>query len=872
MLTGGFPNTPPNEETIEILSPSCGETLIAGDVVDVEWTGVLPKDVIQLEVSYDNGQVWDTLVNNVVDLKYEWKVPNIISDECLMRAIQLWPNNIGRTMDLPHQSNVEYAQFSRDGSRIITASDDSIVRIWNSNTGELLQEFQDPSAHTGAITKVEYYDDESTIISSDVNGKIVFWDANDGSVLRVLTENDFRINDFEVKDNRLFVASRKNIDSEILIWSLNNYALEARYDDKSKVGSQKWLMNSIELHPVLNEMVITGNMPQAIAFEINPNEDLVETRRFDIRTTPGNSWGLFSDISPDGEYIFISDHLSSEKPGILYTYDDSRPKYILNHSPKDENSSSVIVKSSSFYYDNENKWLITAGDDNRAQLWDMVTGDSIAVFEEHTGDVTYAEFNFDGSRVLTSSWDGTAKVWNLKERDLQMDTTDCTFAISNAILNFDPIFVGEVLVNSNKDTLVERFIFNNSDFEYDVYDIAIEGPSANDFQIISGFGPYTLASKTFSEIEISFKPTGEGQRNAELVITYQGNESRINISGIGLNPGIRQLTDRVDFGEVEIGDFATISPVDILDNQSLNSIEVDSILITGIEEEYFSYAGYATPAILPFDVILSTDIRFTPLSESTFSAILKIYHSGPSSPTNVQLMGQGVSPRVDTLMINIASTVAQIGEEITLPVTLENSTLAKAGERTATLSFDLSFDATILLPLGDFDSNTVENGIRTVRKSFDLNSSLVSGSELGEFIFATAMGMDTVANLKISNVQTEGDIKAVTEHNTPQVKLLGYCEEGGLRLFNGIGQIRIGGISPNPIETVSTMDFSLSESGLTQIFVLDNTGRRIATLIDGNMEKGEHSLEITRTDLPPGNHILVLKTPSDVMTIKIMVR
>ena len=33
--------------------------------------------------------------------------------------------------------------------------------------------------------------------------------------------------------------------------------------------------------------------------------------------------------------------------------------------------------------------------------------------------------NFDGSRILTSSWDSTAKIWNLDKRDLQMDTTDC---------------------------------------------------------------------------------------------------------------------------------------------------------------------------------------------------------------------------------------------------------------------------------------------------------------------------------------------------------------------------------------------------------------------------------------------------------------
>ena len=52
--------------------------------------------------------------------------------------------------------------------------------------------------------------------------------------------------------------------------------------------------------------------------------------------------------------------------------------------------------------------------DHTAKLWDL-QGNLLADFNMHTGWVVYAVFSPDGTRILTSSWDRTAKLWYTPE-------------------------------------------------------------------------------------------------------------------------------------------------------------------------------------------------------------------------------------------------------------------------------------------------------------------------------------------------------------------------------------------------------------------------------------------------------------------------
>ncbi|WP_224364259.1 nSTAND1 domain-containing NTPase [Hyalangium versicolor] len=57
--------------------------------------------------------------------------------------------------------------------------------------------------------------------------------------------------------------------------------------------------------------------------------------------------------------------------------------------------------------------IVTSSDDGTARLWDMATGQSIAVLSKHDGTVMSADFSPDGTKVVTAGSDGTALLWDV---------------------------------------------------------------------------------------------------------------------------------------------------------------------------------------------------------------------------------------------------------------------------------------------------------------------------------------------------------------------------------------------------------------------------------------------------------------------------
>ena len=68
-----------------------------------------------------------------------------------------------------------------------------------------------------------------------------------------------------------------------------------------------------------------------------------------------------------------------------------------------------LVESASFSPDGA--FLVTAGLDRTARVWDLDTGAAVLVLRGHDGAVTRALFSPDGSRIASASQDRTARVW-----------------------------------------------------------------------------------------------------------------------------------------------------------------------------------------------------------------------------------------------------------------------------------------------------------------------------------------------------------------------------------------------------------------------------------------------------------------------------
>lgn len=78
------------------------------------------------------------------------------------------------------------------------------------------------------------------------------------------------------------------------------------------------------------------------------------------------------------------------------------------------------------------------------------------------------------------------------------------------------------------------------------------------------------------------------------------------------------------------------------------------------------------------------------------------------------------------------------------------------------------------------------------------------------------------------------------------------------------------GCYPNPFNPITTLSFDLTHPGMVKLKVFDVTGRRVATLIDGNMTTGQHEITFDGIGLASGIYFARMTAGSQTMTRKMV--
>ncbi|MGH3880356.1 MAG: pentapeptide repeat-containing protein, partial [Actinophytocola sp.] len=85
-----------------------------------------------------------------------------------------------------HTGEVRAVAWSPDGTRILTASADSTARIWNADTGELIYHI---TGHTGEVRAVAWSPDGTRILTASADMPAQIWNADTGQPTHQLTGN-----------------------------------------------------------------------------------------------------------------------------------------------------------------------------------------------------------------------------------------------------------------------------------------------------------------------------------------------------------------------------------------------------------------------------------------------------------------------------------------------------------------------------------------------------------------------------------------------------------------------------------------------------------------------------------------------------------
>jgi WD40 repeat protein/serine/threonine protein kinase len=297
---------------------------------------------------------------------------------------RVWDAQNGQplTGPLQHGHKVTSAQFSPDGKRIVTASWDQ-ARVWDAQSGKPLTE---PLQHGGLVDSAQFSPDGERILT--VRGAtILVWDAQSG---RQLTELKHRALAFV--NSAQFSPDGKRI--------LTASGLLARVWDAQ---SGKALTESLQHNGVVNSAQFSADGKRIVTASRDGMARVWDAQSGQPLTEPlkHNTVVSSAQFSPDGTRI-----VTATWAGVARIWDAQSGKMLPGPSNQDNR-----VNSAQFSPDGK-RILTSSG--MTARVWDAQSGKPLTEPLQHSGVVTSAQFSPDGTRILTASRDGTARVWDVQ--------------------------------------------------------------------------------------------------------------------------------------------------------------------------------------------------------------------------------------------------------------------------------------------------------------------------------------------------------------------------------------------------------------------------------------------------------------------------
>jgi WD40 repeat protein len=283
-----------------------------------------------------------------------------------------------------HRDSVRSADFSPNGSRIVTASTDKTVRIWDAKTRKLLRILE---SGDGPVLSATFSPDGARIVAASEKN-VQIWNADTGEHLATLAGHRGLVWSaaFNPDGTQIVTASE---DATALIWDAKaGVVLTVLKGHQGPVYFARFNRNGTRI-------VTASEDNTARIWDVKTGECLVRLN--------GHTDKVYSaEFDPDATRVVTA---SEDKTARIW---DSRTGQNLSVLELKEGAN--VVRYAAF--SPEGARVITASFDNIARIWDATSGAVLVELKGHLDGVNFAAFSSDGTRVVTASDDSSARIWD----------------------------------------------------------------------------------------------------------------------------------------------------------------------------------------------------------------------------------------------------------------------------------------------------------------------------------------------------------------------------------------------------------------------------------------------------------------------------
>ena len=208
-----------------------GKPKLKGHIGSVNSLEFIDVGSLLLSGSNDhNIKIWDVESGSLIrtfsehitvtrDAKFTPDGKSVISaeDDYLIYWRNAVSGQIGRLPMYGHSGSVLTVDMSTDMQIIVSGSSDKTVKIWDAQTGEMLNSI---AAHNKSVYQVEFNPVINQFASCSSDSTIKIWDSESAELIKMLDDNDCKVNAISYHPSGNYLASCGS-NSLIYIWDLS---------------------------------------------------------------------------------------------------------------------------------------------------------------------------------------------------------------------------------------------------------------------------------------------------------------------------------------------------------------------------------------------------------------------------------------------------------------------------------------------------------------------------------------------------------------------------------------------------------------------------------------------------------------------------
>ncbi|MFA7325541.1 MAG: choice-of-anchor D domain-containing protein [Candidatus Kapaibacterium sp.] len=691
-------NSPPSEVPINIRRPNGGEVFKANTVEKIFWNGTPQNSEIMIDYSLDSGKNWSLVNLGKMYNTSVWNIPNVESDNCLVRVKKISDIAGRKIYDASiDSSDVNKISWNKRGNVFAILSDTNSIKLFNSITGEKINEFF-METDTSSFIDVQFFPDGARLFVTNPNGLYIFNVLNkkfdlinnlsgelelskDEKIITVTNSDSIAIMDIQTREI-LNVFHRPIINGKISGSAISN--------DSRKIAfclETKGISDSIYVYENSTTWKVTSRYTMTDTSEKYSYQNI--------------------DWNYDDKFIFTSSAVGTIR--FIELWDLSTKKKEVRLFRPDTRISDIEASSI------ENL-LVTVDHGSNVIVLEVVEKDGKKEFQEKYSFISNSlidntiEWSPDYTRFVVGTnglpSDNLLAVYSVKAYPEYEDISDSVFSIRKTVFEVNDIDLGTELVGQTKDSTITNLLKYNFEYPFQIDSVNISGIDKAMFSISnSPTLPNVANSVNQPNFEFGFTPNREANFTATLNIYSQFGLKTSKLLAKGVKPLVQ--VENYNFGEVLITKDSTIKKKSIINNGS-SILIINKIYLVGPSDKYFKLldaSGNTINEITNLEIDpkeeFEVSIQFLPLIPEIENARLRIEYvdvSNAVTTTHINLYGEGINPNLEF------SNSINFGNVICDETKTETITVYNKGRGNITIS-DIKINSSNFTILNNFNFN-----------------------------------------------------------------------------------------------------------------------------------------------------------------------